>query len=109
MSSDAAYLIDMFTIQYEMFKKSMLDRGLRWDKFDRYSYSATAIEMLLEDLKAAEDTSYVDVSLIRQIIRLHIEMYESYIHKQRGNSKRFEYALKSVNYLYSLTGGYLNE
>lgn len=107
MSDDARYLIDLFEMQYEMFKKSMLDKQLRNDKFDRYSYSATAIELILNDIR--ECTSYKDVSLIRQIITLHLEMYDTYLKRSKEAPKRFTYAFKATNYLYSLTGGYLND
>lgn len=107
MTDDAKYLLDLFVIQYDMFKESMLDKNLRYDKFDRYSYSASAIKLVINDIE--ECTSYKDVSLIRQILRLHIEMYENFLNNSEHKHECFEYAMKALNYLYSLTEGYVDE
>ncbi len=109
MTEDAKYLIDLFTKQYNMFMEGMKDKRLRRDKFDRYSYSSHAIKLLLNDID--ECTSYKDVSLIRQLVRLHAEMYVSFIHQATKNNreprKSFVVAYKAMKYFYNLTEVYI--
>lgn len=109
MTDDASYLMETFERQYLMFIENMKDRRLRRDKFDRYSYSSHAIKLLLNDVR--ECTSYKDVSLIRQLIRLHIEMYVTFINEAIRYGKEphlsFTIACKAMKYLYALTEGYV--
>lgn len=109
MTDDASYLMETFERQYLMFIENMKDRRLRRDKFDRYSYSSHAINLLLNDLR--ECTSYKDVSLIRQLIRLHMEMYVTFINEAIRYGKEphlsFTVAYKAMKYFYALTEGYI--
>ena len=105
MSNDAQYLIDMFNKQLDMFSKLMHDKGLRRDKLDKYSYSSTAIRWVLNDIK--ECTSYIDVAHIRQILGLHMDMYESFKAHSEHEHKNFDCEMKAIMYLYSLTEVYI--
>lgn len=107
MTDDARYLLDTFTKQFDMFKELMKDKMVRRDKFDRYSYSATAISLVISDIK--ECTSYKDVALIRQILRLHLDLYEGFIRHAEHKHKAYECALKAIMYLYSLTEVYVDD
>ncbi len=108
MTEDARYLIDTFTKQYDMFIELMKDKRVRRDKFDRYSYSSYAIKLLLNDID--ECTSYKDVSLIRQLVMLHAEMYASFISGSKKNNKEprksFMCGYKAMKYFYNLTEVY---
>lgn len=108
MTDDARYLIETFRKQYDMFIELMKDKRLRRDKFDRYSYSSYAIKLLLQDVD--ECTSYKDVSLIRQLIMLHAEMYASFISGREKYNKEpkmcFKCGYKAMKYFYNITEGY---
>ena len=54
-----------------------------------------------------ECTSYKDISLIRQILRLHEEFYSSVVDNREKPQRLFVCALNATRYLYSLTGGYV--
>ena len=73
MSEDAKQVLELFENHLSMLKGFITDKNVRRDKFDRYSYSITAIRSILNDIY--ECTSYKDISLIRQILRLHEEFY----------------------------------
>lgn len=107
MTGDALYLFDLFKMQYDFFKTGMLDKGLRRDKFDRYSYSSWAINDTLEAIKAYD--GMVSVSVIREILREQISMYDMYYRANKKTQERYKHALNAVNYLYKLTGGYCYE
>ena len=75
MSEDAKHVLELFENHLSMLKEFTTDKNVRRDKFDRYSYTITAIGSILNDIY--ECTSYIDISLIRQILRLHEEFYYS--------------------------------
>ena len=109
MSDDAKCVLELFEIHLEMLEDLITDKNVRRDKFDRYSYSSHAINLLLNDLR--ECTSYKDVSLIRQLIRLHMEMYVTFINDAIRYGKEphlsFTVAYKAMKYFYALTEGYV--
>lgn len=107
MTGDALYLVDLFKMQYDFFKSGMLDKGLRRDKFDRYSYSSWAINDTIEAIKTYD--GMVCVSVIREILREQISIYEMYYRSNEKTQERYKHALNAVNYLYKLTGGYCYE
>lgn len=105
MSEDAKQVLELFENHLAMLEKLITDKNVRRDKFDRYSYSITAIRSILSDIY--ECTSYRDVSLIRQILRLHEEFYSSVVDNRDNPQRLFVCALNATRYLYSLTGGYI--
>lgn len=107
MTGDALYLTDMFKMQYDFFKSGMLDKNLRRDKFDRYSYSSWAIKETLDAINAWD--GYLCVQTIREILREQIGMYEMFYHANENTQERYKHALNAVKYLYKLTEGYCYE
>ena len=105
MSEDAKQVLELFENHLSMLEGFITDKNVRRDKFDRYSYSITAIRSILNDIY--ECTSYKDVSLIRQILRLHEEFYSSVVDNREKPQRLFVCALNATRYLYSLTGGYV--
>ena len=107
MSDDAKCVLELFEIHLEMLEELITDKNVRRDKFDRYSYSITAIRSILDDIH--ECTSYIDISLIRQILRLHEEFYASVVDNREKPQRLFVCALNATRYLYSITGGFVND
>lgn len=107
MTGDALYLRDMFKMQYDFFKTGMLDKGLRRDKFDRYSYSSWAIKETLDAIDAY--CGYVSVQTLREILREQIGIYDMYYRSNENTQERYKHALNAVKYLYKLTEGYIYE
>ena len=105
MSEDAKHVLELFENHLNMLEGFITDKNVRRDKFDRYSYSITAIRSILNDIY--ECTSYIDISLIRQILRLHEEFYSSVVDNREKPQHLFVCALNATRYLYSLTGGYV--
>lgn len=105
MTSDAFYLYDLFKMQYEFFKKSLTDRGLRRDKIDRYSYSSWAIKDTIDAIDSWD--GMVSVGVIRGILRDQMSMYDRYYNSNPDKQMRYKHALNAVCYLYKLTEGYV--
>ena len=107
MTSDAIYLYDMFRMQYDFFKTGLLDKGLRRDKIDRYSYSSWAIKETLDVIDTLDDL--VTVGVIRNVLREQMTMYDQYYSRNPNNQMRYKHALNAVKYLFKLTGGFVYE
>lgn len=105
MSEDAKQVLELFENHLSMLEELITDKNLRRDKFDRYSYSITAIRSILTDIY--ECTSYIDISLIRQILRLYEEFYSGVVDNREKPHRLYVCSLNATRYLYSLTGGYV--
>ena len=107
MSEDAKHVLELFENHLSMLGEFITDKNVRRDKFDRYSYSITAIRSILDDIH--ECTSYIDISLIRQVLRLHEQFYSSVVNNREKPQRLFVCALNATRYLYSITGGFVND
>lgn len=112
MSSDAAYLLELFLHQLQCFQRAMYKKRRTPDKFERLSYGAWAIQETIQAINECE--FYVTVGSIRGILRLQISEYDRYYSTDfdryyNDNTplpKRYEYAKNAVQFLYKLTEGY---
>ena len=50
MSEDAKQVLELFENHLSMLEGLITDKNVRRDKFDRYSYSITAIRSILNDI-----------------------------------------------------------
>ena len=107
MSEDAIYFLDLFKLQLGSLREELLDPRIRPDKFDRFSYSAWAIE---ETIKAINDIrGYVSVGLIRYVLHEQMDAYHEYYSNNFKTQERYMHAFDTVEYLFNLTGGYIHE
>lgn len=107
MSEDALWLVDLFQMQLGSLRGELSDPRIRRDKFDKFSYSAWAIT---ETMLSIDDYSgFVEASTIREILKMQFHDYTNYYINSRNKelSIKYKYAADMVEYLYTLTEGYV--
>lgn len=90
-------LITVIEAELELNRHLMRDEKMKPSTFDMYSYSAWAIEQFLFNLY--DCSHHMDVSVIRQLIFIHIDQYNKFIDNSTGDPYRYMCAVDAMKQL----------
>lgn len=107
MTNDALYLIEIFTMQRDLLKTEMLNKSIRIEQFNRYSYGAWAIQELLNAVDEYE--GIVTAASIHNMIRLLMDEFDRYYCRNKDRNMRYKHALNILEELSKISGGYIYE
>lgn len=109
MNDDAAYILDMLNMQLYSLEEEMKNDRIRRDKFDKFSYSAWAIQETLDAIHQYGSYHYITVSVIINIMKEQEVAYNKYFNTNPIKQARYGHALWTIDYLLKLTGGFIYE
>lgn len=107
MNDDASYILDLLAMQRDSLKRALLDKRIRREKFDRFSYSAWAIQETLDAVEQYGSYHYITVSVIVNILQNQERDYCRYYEYNNDKQQRYGYALDTISQVLKITGGYL--
>lgn len=107
MSDDALDLMELFNNIIASSEERMYNKNISNKSFDRLSYGAWAIKETLVQMYEYE--YYVSIGIIYEILKGQQSDYERYYRANKVRNVRYKYALKSVNHLINIIGGYKHD
>lgn len=109
MTPDALFLMDLFDMDWMIYKNETLQKTIKPDTFDKFSYSMWAIEEFYKVIDSLSNTyDPIDVDDLREILRTQMMVYDSW-YGDNNKQIRYKYARDAISELYRLSGGYVNE
>lgn len=106
MTSDAMYLIDIFRMQLESLKWQLTDPRIRKERFDKFSYSAWAIQETLDAIDEYDD-GCLTVSVIYNILAFQREEYDRYYRRNKTIHYKYKHARNIASELLNMASEYL--
>lgn len=87
-------LIQMINVRVDTIKDCMKDQYINRRRFDSYSYMLWAMEFFMDNLY--DCYVHMDIATIRELICIHIDQYNDWIERCRGNHERWTAALEAM-------------